>query len=153
MALCSKRGISTALVSTQFGAMAGLAWLAFPALSQWPPPAAPLALLAVAALLGAWALHANRPGNFNVRPIPRAGGALVQRGPYRWIRHPMYSSVGCFGGGCVIAARSLESVLAMLLLVAVLVVKSELEERWMAEAHPGYAAYRHRTWRFVPWVL
>ena len=27
------------------------------------------------------------------RPVPREGGHLVQHGPYRWIRHPMYSAL------------------------------------------------------------
>ena len=37
-------------------------------------------------------------------------------------------------------------------LVAVLVSKAVLEERWMLLAHPGYAAYRRDTCWFLPWI-
>ena len=32
-------------------------------------------------------------------------------------------------------------------------VKAVFEERWMVQAHPGYAAYRQRTRRFLPWLF
>ena len=62
----------------------------------WGPrflvPLLPFLILPLGVLLGLWALSSNRLGNFNIRPVPRAGGTLVQQGPYRWIRHPMYAS-------------------------------------------------------------
>ena len=56
----------------------------------------PAELLGAAALaLGVWVLSHNRPGNFRVRPQPKPGARLVLGGPYRFMRHPMYtSSVG-----------------------------------------------------------
>ena len=36
---------------------------------------------------------------------------------------------------------------------AVLATKATFEERWMLAAHPEYAAYRNRTWRFLPGLL
>lgn len=101
-------------------------------------------------VLGAWALACNRPGNFNIRPTPRAGGQLVQSGPYRWIRHPMYSAVLLVAAACAWVDASAWSWLAMAALAAVLTVKAGLEERWMAAKHPGYAEYRNRSRRFVP---
>ena len=58
-------------------------------------PAA-LVPLALSALLGVWTLAWNRPGNFNIRPEPKAGGQLVTGGPYRLMRHPMYTAVLLF---------------------------------------------------------
>ncbi len=142
-----------ALVAAQFALIALLAALAWPALRHGAPPAAAWVLWALAGLVGTWALWANRPGNFNIRPTPRAGGQLVQHGPYRWIRHPMYTSVGCFAAGCAAAAGSAPAWAAAVMLAAVLAAKAALEERWMIEAHPGYADYRRRSWRFVPWVF
>lgn len=98
----------------------------------------------------AWAVSANRPGNFNIHPAPRVGGTLVERGPYRWVRHPMYSAViGC-GLASAWAATSAWGWLALLALVVVLDVKARLEEQWLTLAHPGYASYCTRTRRFVP---
>lgn len=38
-------------------------------------------------------------------------------------------------------------------LVSVLILKSTLEERWMREKHPGYAAYLLSSKRFFPWLV
>lgn len=38
------------------------------------------------------------------------------------------------------------------LLAVVLVLKSRAEEHWLVGRYPGYAAYRLRTRRFVPFV-
>jgi protein-S-isoprenylcysteine O-methyltransferase Ste14 len=149
----SKQGqtLGTLLVVLQFVALAVLVGLAVlarqagePLLWEvWPP-------LVLSALLGLWALTANRPGNFNVHPVPREGGRLVQAGPYRWIRHPMYTAVILFGGGCMFAAASGWRGVAWAVLVGVLVVKARLEEHWMRQTHPEYEAYMARSWRFVP---
>jgi protein-S-isoprenylcysteine O-methyltransferase Ste14 len=37
-------------------------------------------------------------------------------------------------------------------LAVVLAVKAGVEERALRRHHPGYEAYRARTWRFVPGV-
>lgn len=107
--------------------------------------------LAVAGIaLGLWALSANRPGNFNIRPVPRSGGELVQHGPYRWIRHPMYSALLLAGLAAARVAGDVESWLVLAVLVVVLVIKANVEERGMIERHAGYRDYRKRTRRFVP---
>lgn len=149
----SRSGLGNALVAAQFTALGLLAWWAAPALLAARAPWAAWALLLLAALLGAWALYANRPGNFNIRPAPRAGGSLVRHGPYRWVRHPMYTSVIALGAGCALAAGTWPAAALAAALVLVLTVKAAVEERWMAEAHPEYAAYRAQSWRFVPWVF
>ncbi len=92
--------LGTALVALQFALIGGLALLALPAFLRGHAPAGAWGVAAAGALLGLWALSCNRPGNFNIRPTPRAGGQLVQRGPYRWIRHPMYSAVMACGLAC-----------------------------------------------------
>ena len=107
--------------------------------------------LAVAGMaLGLWALSANRPGNFNIRPVPRSGGELVQHGPYRWIRHPMYSALLLVGLAAARLAGDVESWLVLAVLVVVLVIKAKVEERGMIERHAGYRDYGKRTRRFVP---
>ncbi len=147
-----RRRVGSLLVALQLGLLAALlllAWLAGP-VDRVPGPAWGLAAAGVG--LGLWALAANRPGNFNIRPAPREGGQLVQRGPYRWIRHPMYSALMVWGLGCAWAGASAVAWLCLVGLVVVLVIKATLEERWMCHAHPGYAAYAARTRRFVPGI-
>jgi protein-S-isoprenylcysteine O-methyltransferase Ste14 len=142
--------LGTALVALQFALIAALAAYGAPEFLSGQAPAIAWALAAGGAVLGAWALYCNRPGNFNIRPIPRVGGHLVQQGPYRWIRHPMYTAVILCGLACAWVLGSATGWLAWAALVTVLAVKATLEERWMLDQHPDYAAYRTRTWRFVP---
>jgi protein-S-isoprenylcysteine O-methyltransferase Ste14 len=148
--LAAGHWIGSVLVTLQFALLAVLAWLAAPVLLAGATSVAVWLLLVSSAAVGLWALAANRPGNFNIRPAPRAGGALVAHGPYRWIRHPMYSAVITFGLACACSGATPWAWLSFGALVAVLVVKAAYEERWMLEVHPGYAAYRQRTRRFLP---
>lgn len=145
--------LGTVLVGLQFALIGALAVLALPALLRGHAPAGASVLAAAGALLGLWALSSNRPGNFNIRPTPREGGQLVQQGPYRWIRHPMYSAVIACGLACAWAGSSLWGWSGAVALVAVLATKARFEERWMLAEHPGYAAYRTRTWCFLPGIL
>ena len=139
------------LVAAQFALIVAICvpWAA--AERHWPAGVAALAIAAGVAL-GAWALTANRPGNFNVRPLPREGGRLATTGPYRWVRHPMYAAVllGTLGG--CLAFGSGWRWLAWLALSGVLHAKATLEERAMTAHHPDYADYAARTKRIVPFV-
>jgi protein-S-isoprenylcysteine O-methyltransferase Ste14 len=148
-----RQRLGSLLVATQFGLLALLAALALPRLFGGSAGVGAWTLVAASLLLGGWALASNRPGNFNLRPAPRLGGRLVRSGPYRWVRHPMYTSVMLGGSACLWAAPSAAAALTLLLLVADLVVKAALEERWMLLEHPDYAGYRAGTWRFVPFVV
>lgn len=149
----SRVRLGEVLVALQFVLLGLLAALGVAGLRAATPPwdAAVAAIGAVA--LGAWALAANRPGNFNIRPTPREGGRLIAHGPYRWIRHPMYSALLLAG---VAAARVADDEWAWVTFVAlalVLAIKASVEERWMIEQHPAYAEYQRRTRRFVPGIL
>jgi protein-S-isoprenylcysteine O-methyltransferase Ste14 len=155
MAISTSPGhaIGNALVAVQLALIAALAWLAAPAFLGGRAPLAVWLLVAAGAALGLWALSANRPGNFNVRPMPRAGGRLVQHGPYRWIRHPMYTAVIACAVACAWADGTRWGWLGAAALTAVLAIKAALEERWMVQEHPGYREYRARTSRFLPGLL
>jgi len=137
------------LVAVQF---ALIAWLIWPFTPQvWSPLA--LASLVSSLLLGVWTLWHNPPGNFNIRPEPKASGRLVTGGPYRYMRHPMYSALLLFAAAEVAAYADVWKLAAWLLLAAVLWGKTVLEERGLREKHADYAAYAGRVRRFVPLVI
>jgi protein-S-isoprenylcysteine O-methyltransferase Ste14 len=114
---------------------------------------APGGLLLAAALLGLWTLTANRPGNFNIRPEPRHGGVLVTHGPYRWVRHPMYTAVLLAAAAAALAAGGVPDALLWAALLAVLWAKADVEERALLGCFADYAGYRGRTWRFLPGLV
>ena len=143
---------SVLLVALQFGLIGLLAWLALPAVLAWAIPAEAWLTGLLGLALATWAISVNRPGNFNIRPIPREGGALITDGPYRWIRHPMYTAFLLGAWALARTAVRDEAWLAWYVLTLVLWLKSQYEERWMLGQHPGYAAYRQQTKRFIPWL-
>jgi protein-S-isoprenylcysteine O-methyltransferase Ste14 len=149
------RRLGAWLVALQLSLIVALGACAAPAFLEGAAPLWSWGALVAGCALGLWALAFNRPGNFNVQPVPRIGGVLVASGPYRWIRHPMYSAVllgGVAAGGAISAGASARAWVAVAALAVVLAVKAALEEEWMAQTHPGYAEYRKRTWRFVPGI-
>jgi len=90
--------------------------------------------------------------NLTPHPRPRTDGTLVRHGIYRFIRHPLYSSliVGCFGWG--LNWQSLPALGAALFLAWALDAKARVEEHWLVERFPEYADYARRVRRFIPWV-
>jgi protein-S-isoprenylcysteine O-methyltransferase Ste14 len=86
----------------------------------------------------------------SVHPEPTSRAALRTDGPYRFVRHPIYSGVLLFAAGIAATAGSVLAVLAFGALVGLLSVKARFEEGLLAQRFAGYAAYARVTPRFVP---
>ncbi|NNJ10346.1 isoprenylcysteine carboxylmethyltransferase family protein [Chloroflexales bacterium ZM16-3] len=118
-----------------------------------PTAVGPLALVVCGLLLGLWGLLAMRLSQLSVLPDVRAGARLVVSGPYRLIRHPMYSSLLIACLGLVLAAPLWWRWLLWAALLADLILKLRYEEGMLARAFPDYAAYMRRSWRLLPFVF
>jgi len=145
--------IGTLLVALQFGFMLLLPALAAPAIVQGTVPISAILLAISSMVLFVWTLVHNRLGNFNIRPTPKSWGVLITTGPYRLIRHPMYTSVMLGAASLALMADPLLGWSAWTALALVLLVKSILEERWLREAHPAYSSYIIESKRFIPWII
>lgn len=77
---------------------------------------------------------------------------LVVAGPYRLVRHPMYSGVGLLAVGIALAVSNAPAALGALLLWAWFVaVLAPFEERELVALFgPAYEEYMRRTRRFLP---
>jgi protein-S-isoprenylcysteine O-methyltransferase Ste14 len=85
-------------------------------------------------------------------PRPRTGSRVAEGGIYRVVRHPVYGAVLLIAIGWSLAESPLGLIPAALLAV-VFDLKARLEEAWLEERRPEYAAYREQTpRRFVPGV-
>jgi len=86
-------------------------------------------------------------------PIPHPNGAgLSARGVYRWVRHPMYTSILVLCVGVAASRGALAVWVGVLLLTVFFELKTRLEEKYLIGAYDGYAAYASRTGKFVPFV-
>ena len=139
------------LVILQFALLAVLGWQVVTNATGISIPS--LVLLLGGVLLGLWALSANRPGNFNIRPQPKPGGKLIEKGPYHMIRHPMYLSVILVGLAAALVSMQTVAWICWAALVAVLAAKAILEEKALLQQMPEYSQYRARTSRFLPGVF
>lgn len=106
----------------------------------------------IAAFIAFSAITTNRPGNFNVRPHPKETGILIVHGPYKFIRHPMYSSLFFGSLGVIFCQFSIWKLAAWLLLIIVLALKARFEERALCEHHKEYLEYQKTNKAFIPWV-
>ena len=90
----------------------------------------------------------------NLTPYPRPleSGRVRDTGPYRVVRHPIYSGGALFFVGYGLAFSPWAFALALVLTV-VWGLKARVEERFLRARYPGYAEYSSRTrHRLVPFV-
>jgi len=98
-----------------------------------------------------WALH----GLYTTRLGVQAEHEVVTSGPYRWVRHPGYTSQIMCMTGIGLALSSLVG-LGMTILVVPLILwrMQQEEEMLLAEFGGEYRAYRQQTkWRLIPLVF
>lgn len=136
------------LVAIQFACIGYLAFTGrLAAHSPWLLGAETAALL-----LGLWAIVVMRPTRVNVAPILRPDARLVTSGPYRWIRHPMYTSLLILTAAWLADVYSPKRLVVWLVFIANMAVKITVEERYLRDRFEGYEAYRHRTSRVIPFI-
>ncbi|MGA2902691.1 MAG: isoprenylcysteine carboxylmethyltransferase family protein [Candidatus Korobacteraceae bacterium] len=116
------------------------------------PWTAALGVAATAAGLGfaVWArayLGTNWSGTVTVK----VGHQLVKTGPYRWVRHPIYSGLILAMLGTALERRQARGVVAVALLYAGFKIKSRIEERTMTNTFGAeYDDYSRSTGAIVP---
>jgi protein-S-isoprenylcysteine O-methyltransferase Ste14 len=130
------------------GAMVGLL-LTGKVLSPSPFVLAPQG---AAVVLMIWARMAFGRRSFHALANPTEGG-LVTTGPYRFIRHPIYTAVCLFAAPGVIAHWSWSSALLGALVVVCALFRMLAEERLLAARYPAYRQYAASTWRMVPFLF
>jgi len=79
---------------------------------------------------------------------------LIVRGPYRLVRHPIYTGLLAMLIATAIAQGHIAGVIGVVLVFASFWIKLSYEEELMANQFPDqYPAYRERVKRIIPFLL
>jgi protein-S-isoprenylcysteine O-methyltransferase Ste14 len=114
--------------------------------------------LGIAVMLAGWAfatwarftLGRNWSGTVTVKE----NHVLNTRGPYAWVRHPIYTGLLCMLLGTALVIGTFEALLAIAGVLFALYLKLRVEEQFMVETFgEQYTSYRRRVKALVPHVI
>ena len=116
-----------------------------------PAQAAGLALLAAGLGFSVWARrHLGR--NWSASVVVKEDHALIRSGPYRRVRHPIYTGMLLAFLGTAVAVGEWRGLVGLVLAFVSFALKSRMEEARMAETFPEYSEYRRHTASLIPGV-
>jgi protein-S-isoprenylcysteine O-methyltransferase Ste14 len=111
-----------------------------------------LAVFALGLALAVWArVYLGR--NWGMPMSQKADPELVTTGPYRKVRHPIYSGIilGMVGTAIAVSPYWL---IAVAILGGYFLFSAVMEERTMAKLFPAaYPPYKHATKMLIPYIL
>ncbi|PTN09599.1 isoprenylcysteine carboxylmethyltransferase family protein [Mangrovibacterium marinum] len=80
-----------------------------------------------------------------------ANQRLVSTGIYKYIRHPLYSSlIGMFYGACLVYPNYLAFLANTLIFLPFMYYRAKQEENLLKQSLPGYSDYIQKTGMFIP---
>ncbi|KAA3609723.1 MAG: isoprenylcysteine carboxylmethyltransferase family protein [Calditrichaeota bacterium] len=113
---------------------------------------ASIILILAAIILGLWAIFTMGIYKVNVLPDIKKGATLVTHGPYKLIRHPMYTSLLVLCTGLILSNPVWYMFLGFLFLLIDLVFKLRYEEKKLVAVFPEYEKYKSGTYYFIPFI-
>jgi len=117
--------------------------------------AAPLGMVMTLAglLFACWARQVLG-SNWSAVVQLKQGHELIERGPYRHVRHPIYTGLLLAFLGTAVALGEWRGLLALAIVAVSFWRKLRLEERWLGEQFGApYADYMRRVKALIPGIL
>jgi protein-S-isoprenylcysteine O-methyltransferase Ste14 len=99
-----------------------------------------------------WARRSFPTKTFRVDATPSAE-TVIRRGPYRFIRHPMYFAALLFIWAAVLSHLSSWTVGIGAVVTIIATLRIVFEERFLRDRYPEYAEYAQVTKAVVPYVI
>ena len=113
---------------------------------------AALLLVAAGVLFSVWA-RAHLGRNWSGQVMVKVGHTLVTSGPYRWVRHPIYSGMGTALIGTTLASGTAAALLGLACILFAFLVRVRQEEALMRETFAAvYVEYSRHTARLIPGI-
>lgn len=149
-----RRGPAIATSSSSTARVAAIAAtltpFAFPLLHCAPPAAGRQSVADGLLAVGTgWALWSLRYLGRNLSVFAQARG-LAERGPYRWVRHPLYTGEIVSALGLALVAGTPAAAVSWAVLCLLQGYRAVSEEQVLLRALPGYPGYRSRTAALLP---
>jgi protein-S-isoprenylcysteine O-methyltransferase Ste14 len=129
----------------------------WPGLPEWTPPFTWLGaivgglLILIGGFLSLTGILRLGP-NLTPLPYPKDDATFVETGPYRLVRHPIYSGLIFAAFGWALWVNGWLTLGYALLLFVFFDLKSRREEGWLREKFAEYEAYQKRVRKLIPFV-
>ena len=136
------------LVTLQFGLLGALALTSHFSHNHSYVPATTFLMLFGFATLGA-GYFSLKPA-LRISPIPKDDAPFIERGIYKYVRHPMYLGVLSIGMALAGSADSALGWMLWILLLLTLNIKSKFEDSLLREIHPEAVHYQMHTSAILP---
>jgi protein-S-isoprenylcysteine O-methyltransferase Ste14 len=99
-----------------------------------------------------WARRTFGRRSFHLSADPSDGG-LVTTGPFRFVRHPIYTAVCIFVWAAVLGSPSVKTLLFAVLVTIGAIMRIFCEEHFLVQQYPEYESYSRKTKRMIPFVF
>jgi protein-S-isoprenylcysteine O-methyltransferase Ste14 len=90
--------------------------------------------------------------NFNIAPDFKPGAIFINKGPYKFIRHPMYTTVLLSILCLVINYFSVLRLSIFIFLSITLIMKITFEEKILSDKFDSYREYKIKTKKLIPYI-
>jgi protein-S-isoprenylcysteine O-methyltransferase Ste14 len=149
------------LVTLRLAGVAGaaglIAYLINPACMAWAAVRVPVwlrwtgvGLASIAGLLTVW-MFRTLGTNLTDTVVTRKKHTLVTTGPYRWVRHPLYTSAALMiPASSLLAANWFFFAIGCVVFLLLVIRTRKEEENLIARFGDDYRQYMQRTGRFLP---
>lgn len=111
-----------------------------------------IAVQASGILLMLWARVTFGRRSFHAAASPTAGG-VVTTGPYRYVRHPIYTAAQLFVWPPAIVRATPQAIAFAALVTIGAIGRMLCEEYLLVRQYPDYAGYAKATKRMIPFVF
>jgi protein-S-isoprenylcysteine O-methyltransferase Ste14 len=93
-----------------------------------------------------------KKSKFSDQPGPAQNAHLLETGPYKYIRNPIYSGTLLAFGVLLLDHFTILQFTIFVLLTIVLLKKISIEEKLLTQKFKSYSDYKSRTRRLIPFL-
>ena len=106
-----------------------------------------------AILLASFALFVMRKSKIRILPDLAQGATLITSGPYKYIRHPMYTSLLMFFIPLIVEQFTPYRLAFLTILFISLILKILHEEKQLANNFTQFKSYQKKSKMLIPFIL